>query len=373
MPRVTPSLWVRRLGVFGVRNISALELEPSPKINVISGDNGHGKTSLLEAVYFLATSRSFRSDKLKEVCQDGSDITRVSASLSERDVERSQRIGVQHGRKKLSVDGKAPDRLSAYAVRTPVVVFHPGDLQLIAGTAALRRTLLDRIALFRNPASADHRARYRQAQRERQLLLETKGVNAPELDAFEALVSQHGAALQVARYEAADALQSALLPAFDNMAAADLELKLELAPAGCTDQQKYVEALRERRTKDARRKSASFGPHRDDLVLEINGRSARKHASQGQQRVLTLALKVAELTCVRQARGVDPLLLLDDVSSELDPTRTGAVYDFVRQTDSQVFVTTTRPGLFQTPDLQDDERADFRLKDGALIHPTDLA
>jgi DNA replication and repair protein RecF len=118
--------------------------------------------------------------------------------------------------------------------------------------------------------------------------------------------------------------------------------------------------------RDTRQRAASFGPQRDELQLVVDGRSARHHASQGQQRILTLALKVAELECVRDARRAHPVLLLDDVSSELDPARTGAVYDFLRETQSQVFVTTTRPELFPTPGVSGLERADWRLVSGAV-------
>ena len=107
---------------------------------------------------------------------------------------------------------------------------------------------------------------------------------------------------------------------------------------------------------DLRRGSASFGPQRDDLELSVEGRSARRHASQGQQRMLSLALKVAELDCVRQARGAHPILLLDDVSSELDAQRFEAVFTMLRDVPSQVFVTTPRPELFVMPEVSAGER-----------------
>ena len=111
---------------------------------------------------------------------------------------------------------------------------------------------------------------------------------------------------------------------------------------------------------------ASYGPHKDDLTLRVAGRLARKTASQGQHRILALCLKLAELQAIQQARGAHPLLLLDDVSSELDPTRIGAVHAFLRDSQSQVFVTTTRSDLFQTPGATSLERRDYRLRAGAL-------
>jgi DNA replication and repair protein RecF len=137
-------------------------------------------------------------------------------------------------------------------------------------------------------------------------------------------------------------------------------------PGGVLDEVRFREELAARRGSDRRRHGATFGPHKDDLELSIDGRSARKHASQGQHRILTLTLKLAELAAIRGARGAHPILLLDDVSSELDPTRTGAVFAFLSTTPSQVFVTTTRPELFQTPGASPSDRHDYVLEGGAL-------
>lgn len=363
---MTIQLSVESLDIRGFRNITHLELTLSPRVNVISGDNGQGKTSVLEALYFLATSRSFRTEKMREACQDGSVTTRVVGTFLEGEQRRAQRAVISAGRRNLFIDDKKPDRLSAYAVRTPLVVFSPADLQLVSGSASSRRTLLDRIALFINPASGDARARYTKAQRERQVILERRGSLAPELEVFEELMAQSGAQLESARQHASDALGAALAPAFARMATADLPLELAFQLGGSADVAVFRAELAARRDSDRRRKSAGYGPHKDELEMTLNGRSARRHASQGQQRVLTLALKAAELECVRVARGCQPILLLDDVSSELDPTRTGAVYDFIRASQSQVLVTTTRPELFETPGLESPLRADFRLNSGVL-------
>ncbi len=349
------------------RNIASLDFDPAPRLNVIAGDNGQGKTSLLEALYFVATSRSFRADRLRELVQEGAGHGTVRAWIEEAGLRREQRATAGERSRSLLIDGKHPPRLSAYATRTPVVVFHPGDLALASGSATVRRTLLDRVALFVDPTSGDDRLRYSRALRERQRALEERGTTAPELDAFEQLMAEHGARFSRARAAAAQAVAAALAPAFARMAAPELELGIEYAPGGSDDPERFQAELRGRRAQDLRRKKASFGPQRDELELGIDGRSARHHASQGQQRILALALKIAELDCVRKARAAHPVLLLDDVSSELDPTRTGAVYEFLRDTQSQVFVTTTRPELFTTPGVVAGERADWTISGGQLV------
>lgn len=363
---MTLALRIETLKVRGFRNIAALELPLVPSINVISGDNGQGKTSVLEALYMLATTRSFRTEKPLEACMTACDTSRVEATFSDGIVTRTQRYIVHQGKRSFFVEDKRVSKFGPYAVQTPVVVFHPGDLSLVSGGAAERRTLLDRIAFFLDPALSEERGRYVKAQRSRQALLDRRA-SGPDLDVFEALMAKSGAYLSRMRQDAARVLTEELVPTFASVSPKSMTIDVTYQPGGCTDPTTFQNQLRERRFKDSQRGTATFGPHRDDLEFLLDGRTARKHASQGQQRLLTLALKVAELACVRNARGLHPVLLLDDVSSELDPERTGAVYEVVRQAPSQVVVTTTRPELFDTSTLAKGCRVDYRLEGGKLV------
>jgi DNA replication and repair protein RecF len=360
------TLLVTRLILRDFRNIHSLSITPAPRFNVIAGDNGQGKTSLLEALYCVATSRSFRTDKLKELRRDGAEFARVDAELEEAGQPRTQRVTVSDAGRAVFCDEQRADRLADYATQTPMVVFHPGDLELTMGAATRRRDLLDRVGLFSDPVAADDRSRYRHALRERQKVLEVRGEHAPELDAYEQLVARHGARLGQIRQRASQALFEEAEPAFRRLVASSLPFTMRYRCGGELDEARFREELRERRSSDRRRHAATFGPHKDDLELLIDGRPARKHASQGQHRILTLTLKLAELAAIRNARAAHPILLLDDVSSELDPTRTGAVFAFLSSTASQVFVTSTRPELFQTPGTSPSDRHDYVLESGAL-------
>jgi DNA replication and repair protein RecF len=298
--------------------------------------------------------------------QEGTAASVVRARIVEDGIVREQRATLTSGSRAVLVDGKQPETLASYATKTPIVVFHPGDLAILSGAASARRRVLDRIALYVDPSSADDRIRYARATRARQVALDLRGTSAADLGPLEHLMAAHGAALAVARHEAAHRLLEALGPLFSRMGAPGLLLEASFVPGGSLDPAEMQAELERRREQDLRRRRATFGPHRDDLQLYLDGRSVRRHASQGQQRIITLALKAAELECVRAARGSEPVLLLDDVSSELDPGRTGAVYEFLNGTASQVFVTTTRPDLFFLPDVARADRADFRLVGGAL-------
>ena len=370
-------LRLEQLSVRDVRNLARVDVEPAERVNVIAGHNGHGKTSILEAIYFAATSKSFRTSAPEELVRHGASACMVRARFAEHalgiePIAREQVATVTGRRCAVRLDGNRPASLAAFATRSPVVAFHPDELALSSGPAQGRRTLLDRIALFVDPASADHRGRYVRALRARQQLLRRSSERPadeparPDVAAFEELCAVHGAALTRARERAAAALAGELVSAFTEIAAPGLGLVARYRPGGSARPDEARERLVEERRRDAFRATAGFGPHRDDLVLLLDGHPARVVASQGQHRALTLALKAAEAACVARVRGVEPILLLDDVSSELDPERTSALFEFLSERRGQIFLTTTRPELIVTRGIEPPERADFHVQNGLL-------
>jgi DNA replication and repair protein RecF len=371
------SLAIESLSVRALRNLEHVDLTPSPRFNVVAGDNGQGKTNLLEAIYVAATSKSFRPGKPGELVAHGGEVASVRISVRESsgepdgDVEiarREQSVGVRAGQRLAKIDGKRPPTLAAYAVATPVVVFHPGEVALSMGASGERRRLLDRIALYMNPSSLAELDAYTRALRERQRALEVRGVLASDLPEWEELIARHGLAVSAARRRAADELALAAVACFARIAAPGLVLAAAYASNTPPDEGSYREALASWRPKDARRNSATVGPHRDDLALAIDGHRVRGVASQGQHRAVVLALKAAEIEVIARARGVRPVLLLDDVSSELDRSRTAALFRFLSEQRGQVFLTTTRPELIETGGLGSPaDRLDFRVESGRIF------
>jgi DNA replication and repair protein RecF len=360
------SLRFEKARLSSFRNIASASIEPSPALNLIWGDNGQGKTSILEALYAVATTRSFRTDRLPLVVRTGDEQARVAATVSEGSFKRELSLKLGLRGRSVEPDGKRPKTLSSYAVRTPVVVFHPRDLELVTGAAGERRRLLDRLILYADPTGAEAARRYAEALKERQRLLDTRGVSAAELGDFERVAAEHGARFARARFEASERLLPELQEAFRRVTPAGLILSAGYAPGGTQNARDFEVELRARRPEDSRRGRASFGPQKDELTLHIDGRAARSDASQGQQRLLSLSLKLAELRCIEHTRHVHPVLLLDDVSSELDANRTESVLALLEASQGQIFVTTTRPELFRTGSFSSAERAEFRVVDGCV-------
>jgi len=383
------TLRINDLQARGFRNLRSDTIALGPRFTVLSGDNGQGKTNILEALYVALTSKSFRTSKLGELLahegqNDG--IATVRAHVVEDGSPRTQTVALRKGQRLVKIDDKRPASLAEYAVQSPVVVFHPGELSLSMGASAERRRLLDRVALYSAPVALDSLERYTHAMRARQRVLATRGVGASDLDDWEALMAEHGVQTSAHRRRAAEKLGARATAVFESIGSPGLSLSVSYAPGGPEDQEGLAKTLAEHRAADMRRGSANKGPHRDDLLLALSGAAApsarsalsssdgplpvvashpaRGTASQGQHRAIVLSLKAAEITEIGSARGVRPILLLDDVSSELDRERTRALFSFLRAQQGQVLLTTTRPELIDI--AQSEERVDYTVCDGVV-------
>jgi DNA replication and repair protein RecF len=360
------ALRFQSLSIRNVRNLAQVDVQLVPRLNVLFGDNGHGKTSFLEAIYLVCTTKSFRTGKLGEIVTHARDVASVRADVHEGEERREQVVGLQGGKRHVTLSGKRPTTLADYAVRSPVVVFHPGEMVLSYGPPSARRTLLDRVALFIDKASMDHGQRYAGAMRARQRTLEMRGTASAELTAFERLMAVHGAALTAARREASERIAEKLQKVFERITSGQRRLQAQYEPGGSTDPEREADILSRSRERDRQKRAASAGPHRDELKITMNGYDARVDASQGEHRAITMALKISELQCVSEARGTCPILLLDDVSSELDQSRTALLFDFLRDVDAQVVLTTTQPALIEKARFEASERAEFHVRDGVF-------
>jgi DNA replication and repair protein RecF len=308
-----------------VRSLERIRLELGPGIVSVVGPNGVGKTNLLEALYFALTGRSFRTSDRRDLIPFGGSLARAEATVRDEDgLERRLLASVSRteGRRHL-LDGSPADPAAIARSRPPVAVFAPDRLSLIKGPPGERRAHLDAFAGARWPTRADLRKRYGQALAQRNALVSrlAAGLGSPaELDAWDAGVAAAAAALIDARAEAVEELAGPFSSAAEELG---LEGGAELgyAPRAEGSAEEIRAGLAQRREQDLRLGRSSWGPHLDELKITTTGRSLRRYGSQGQQRAALLALLFAEREALGAARRMTPLLLLDDVMSELDPGR----------------------------------------------------
>jgi DNA replication and repair protein RecF len=308
-----------------VRSLDQVRVELEPGIVSVVGPNGVGKTNLVESLYFALTGRSFRTSDRRDLIPFGGSLARAEAWVRDDDgLERRLLASVSRseGRRHL-LDGSPTDPATIARSRPPVAVFAPDRLSLVKGPPAERRAHLDGFASARWPARTELRKRYGQALAQRNALLSrlASGYGSrADLDVWDAGMAATAAPLVAARDEAVGELGGPFATAADELG---LEggAELEYAPRAAGSEEEIRAGLEQRREQDIRLGRSSWGPHLDELKLSKGGRSLRRYGSQGQQRAALLALLFAERDVLLAARRVTPLLLLDDVMSELDPGR----------------------------------------------------
>jgi DNA replication and repair protein RecF len=308
-----------------IRSLERVRVELEPGIVSIVGPNGTGKTNLIEALYFALTGRSFRTSDRRDLIPFGGSLARAEATVRDDDgLERKLMASVSRteGRRHL-LDGSPADPATIARSRPPVAVFAPDRLALVKGAPAERRAHLDGFLAARWPARAELRKRYGQALAQRNALVSriAAGYGSPDdLAVWDAGLAAAAAPLIEARREAVAELAGSFAET-----ASELGLEggaeLEYAPRAEGSVDELRAGLEERREQDIRIGRSSWGPHLDELKVSAAGRSLRRYGSQGQQRAALLALLFAEREALLRARRVTPLLLLDDVMSELDPGR----------------------------------------------------
>jgi DNA replication and repair protein RecF len=336
---------VTRLLARDFRNYERAEVELGERLTVIVGPNGAGKTNLLEAVYFGCTGRSPRTSNDRDLLRRGATAARVKVTtVDDSAAEHELEAAFQPGEPKLlRIDGSPVDNLWATDLRPLISVFLPERLELVKGAPANRRAHLDQLVAALWPGRAATRGAYSRALAQRNALLgriRGGGASPGSLSAWDTELARHGADLMAARAEAVELLA----PRFTQRAA-DLGLP-ELAEVVYRPRSQAGSAeglaaeLLERREADLERGFTAHGPHRDDLRLLHAGEPLRGFGSQGQQRVGLLALLFAERDLLAAERDRPPLMLLDDVMSELDGTRRALLADLLRDAGQGVVTAT---------------------------------
>ena len=352
---------IKNIHIENFRNIEKLDTD-FDDVNIIWGENAQGKTNLIEAIYLFASSRSFRGVRAKELVKFECEKSLLKIEFESKDREQSAQI---------IIDGTRHSTLNGIKTKSPMdlseeikaVVFSPVHLNLIKDGPYERRWFID-TALGQIKANYRNLAKeYTRALFQRNALLKDLAKH-PEMEDMLYIwnnnLARSGAKIIYQRMRYIEALMPYAEEIYSGISSN--KEKIELKYSGCDEfsfdvddiEKKLLKALDETKVDDIINKSTETGPHRDDIEILINSKSARKYASQGQQRSAVIAIKLAEAALLKEMTGIEPVALLDDVMSELDESRQDYILNHIKS--SQVFITCC------------DKEQILRLKDGKTIH-----
>lgn len=338
-------------------------------VTVITGPNGAGKTNLLEGLYFGCTGRSCRTNNEREMVRFGCSTTRALVRLAGEDGPHELSVGFSPGvAKRLRVDGATVDRLIDAPTRPLLSVFLPDRLDLVKGPPALRRGHLDQVSAALWPARRDTRRVYSQALAQRNALIgriRAGRGSRGSLGSWDEQLARCGIELMRQREQ----VVVSIAPAAERVGTTlglDSPLTVRYHPRSrAVDVEQLAAELRERTSQDLERGFTGHGPHRDDLSLLLDGRDVRAYGSQGQQRLSLLALLLAEREAIAEHRESPPVMLLDDVMSELDHRRREALVELLRGHAGQAILTTTE--LDQIPGGAEGGVVHLSVAQGAIL------
>lgn len=370
---------IERLSVHRFRNLGTQTVDFPSRVTILTGKNGQGKTSLIEAIYLLAQAKSFRTASSRELVQwHSTAIESDKRSVIEADVRSAiglstVRYEIENGRRSIQINGNRIDNARQFFGTVKAVEFTPDDLQLIKGGPVERRRYLDRILSMSDPVYVETLVHYQRALKQRNKILAAPGSGssaelAIKLESWSRLLVEYGRVLSDKRQHFVKELTPRVIALYESIArSSGLEggerVSLQLTGHFFEDgvvrsADQLLLEYRSRVAKDIERGCTGFGPQRDDLQLIFDtdswSRSAGAAASQGQTRTLALSLKIAAVEYLQAVAEEPPILLLDDVESELDAGRREALKELIARIESQVIITTTdgavyHQGWFENP------------------------
>lgn len=335
------------------RNLKKLDVNFDPNVNIFIGKNAQGKTNLLEAIYFLALTRSHRTSSDKELIGFGGEYTNLLGHVQKSQVDLSLRVLITQKGKKVWVNRVEQAKLSKYIGQLNAILFSPEDLELIKGAPALRRKFMDQEFGQINVEYLYFASKYRQVllQKNNYLKQLAKGQTKDQvfLDVLSDQLAGIAAEVIFRRFKFLRYLSHYASDAYTHISLGGEKLAIAYHPSVSTIEaddsveeiyQKILSNFERNKNIEMRKGTTTSGPHRDDIEFKLDGKNAHLYASQGQQRTIALSVKLAEIQLVHQLTDEYPLLLLDDVMSELDHTRQSALLNYIHG-KTQTFITTT--------------------------------
>ena len=363
---------IESLDLKNYRNYDILNMNFDKNVNIIYGDNAQGKTNILESIYFCATSKSHRGSKDKDIVKFGESESHIKANVIKNDISYRIDMHLKSNKPKgIAVNGipikKAVDLFGIINV----VLFSPEDLNIIKDGPSQRRRFMDMELSQLDKIYLSNLINYNKVVNQRNKLLKELSFKSSEekletLDIWDLQLVKYGTEVMKRRVGFVQELNEIIGGLHEKLSGGTEKLTIEYQP--CVEETAFLDTVTKMRERDLRMKSTCFGPHKDDLIFFINGSEVKKYGSQGQQRTAALSLKLAEIELVKKVVKDTPVLLLDDVLSELDSNR----QQFLLNSIGQIQTVITCTGLDEFVNSQFAVHKTFQIQNGTVIHENNI-
>ena len=363
-------MFLKKLNIHNFRNIERSAVEFGSRFNVFHGRNGQGKTNFLESIFFLGTLKSFRNAKQKEMLKWDERSSLLGCSISDNNLGHELSVTFESSCRTLKIDGKSAPRTLDYCKMLSVVAFSPEEITMINGSPDQRRRYLDRAIFSSDPGYLKIYHDYYRVLKQRNQLLKQRTYAG--IEAWTDQLATAGSRLALERSVYLAKLSEAFSCFYKNISGSDEEVSLcyhNPSYAGGSTREEIRHELFRGMTLTSRiereRGTTVVGPHRDDIEFYLDKRLIREHGSQGQQKSFVMALKMSEIDYLSRILGSVPILLLDDMTAELDRSRIDHLMDFLVSRNMQVFITSTDQASVPLPAAM--ERSAFLVENGRIV------
>ncbi len=331
-------MYLESLTVNNFRNLNKQKIEFTPGINYIYGDNAQGKTSIVEAIYLLAQGKSFRERKVKNLSQWDTNNFEVQGVFESQEIKKTINITYAKSKKSLYINENKIKSAAEFFGTFTAVSFSPDDLNIVKGPTSERRRFIDQIISMLNKNYVYNLVSYQRALKTRNILLQKNETSS--LNPWNLILFKHGLEVARIRKEFVDKLSIVLEETYNYISNDNCRVSLSYK-SEFLEEDNLDDLFKRNLEKDLRYKTTSSGVHRDDLSFLINDLNARGNCSQGQARSISLGAKIAAAKIIKDINNEDPVLLLDDVQSELDNFRLEKLFELLFSSDSQIIITAT--------------------------------
>ena len=361
-------MFIKRLQMLNYRNYNALDIELCPNVNVFMGDNAQGKTNILEAIYYCAFAKSHRTSKDKELINCNGEHAFISVDVGRERLDKRIDISIlKDGKKSIRINKIKIKKIGELFGNFNVVMFSPEDLRIIKDSPGVRRKFIDMELCQLNPKYYYNLVQYNKVLNERNILLRNRNTSSEMLEIYDMQLVEFGYNIIRDRIKYIESLNKYAEKIHSDITSGKEKINFKYIST-IKDleniKENFYTLLKKNRSKDCDRGITSIGPHRDDFFVYINDIDTKSYGSQGQQRTAVLTMKFSSLEIIKELTGEFPVLLLDDVLSELDFNRK----KYILSTIGQIQTVITCTGIEDLYEYLDEKAKVFKVKNGEIVN-----